>query len=147
MDLMQLRSRFPDQESCITFLEDARWADLPVCPHCGAQDVGRKADGRRTGRWNCHRCKSSFNVLSGTVFQGSRVKLPLWFEAILLLNRSGHYQSARRFADELGLNVKTAWYLHARVRKGLESDDPLFQAICNACSDSKLLDRASTMRR
>ena len=28
------------------------------------------------GRWNCHYCKSSFNVLSGTIFQGTHLTLP-----------------------------------------------------------------------
>ena len=30
---------------------------------CGDHDVARKADTDRQGRWNCHGCKSSINIL------------------------------------------------------------------------------------
>ena len=52
---------------------------------CGSVDVARKADGQRVGRWNCRDCKSSFNVLSGTIFQGTHLPLQKWFCAIALI--------------------------------------------------------------
>ena len=63
MNLISIFSRFPDQESCLEHLECLRWAGDPFCPLCGDHDVARKADTDRQGRWNCHGCKSSFNVL------------------------------------------------------------------------------------
>jgi transposase-like protein len=66
MNLITIFQRFPDQEACIEYLERIRWADEAACPHCGSVKVARKEDSGRVGRWNCHDCKSSFNVLAGT---------------------------------------------------------------------------------
>ena len=65
MNLLTIFSKFPNQETCIHHLETIRFGDAPYCPHCNSNHVERKADGNRVGRWNCHACKSSFNVLSG----------------------------------------------------------------------------------
>ena len=73
MDLYQIMERFPDHESCINYLEDIRWDKHPKCPYCQSEDVAQKQEGDRIGRWNCHDCKSSFNVLSGTLFQGTKI--------------------------------------------------------------------------
>ena len=38
----------------------------------------------RQGRWNCHDCKSSFNVLSGTIYEKTKPPLQKWFLAVSL---------------------------------------------------------------
>ena len=69
MNLITIFNKYPDQAACIRHLEAVRWGDNPYCPHCKSERVARKADSERIGRWNCHACKSSFNVLSGKIFQ------------------------------------------------------------------------------
>ena len=71
MNLLTIFQKFPDQEACIERLEKIRFRDQPYCPHCGSLDVARKCDGHRVGRWNRHDCKSSFNVLAGSIFKKS----------------------------------------------------------------------------
>jgi ribosomal protein L37AE/L43A len=85
MDLIKVFQRFPDHASCIEHLERVRWPHVPACPLCGAVNVVRKAENDRIGRWNCHGCKSSFNVLSGTIFQKTKIDLQKWFLAISLI--------------------------------------------------------------
>ena len=34
MNLIEVMERFPDQESCIEYLERIRWRGTPVCLHC-----------------------------------------------------------------------------------------------------------------
>ena len=84
MDLFRVFRQFPDHESCIEHLEKVRWGDVAHCPHC-SEHVARKADGERIGRWNCHGCKASFNVLSGTIFQKTKIPLQKWFLGIALV--------------------------------------------------------------
>ncbi len=64
---MNLSSIFtnPTQESCLGHLETVRWGDDPACPSCKSNNVARKNERDKAGRWNCHACKSSFNVLPG----------------------------------------------------------------------------------
>ena len=85
MSLIAIFEKFPDHASCIAHLEQVRWGDEPVCPLCGGTEVGRKQEQGRVGRWNCYACKSSYNVLSGTLFERTRVSLQKWFLAIILM--------------------------------------------------------------
>ena len=76
---MTIMERFPIQESCINHREKVRWNNNPSCPRCKSQNVARKKVREKTHEWNCHLCKSTFNVLTGTMFQGTKVKLQKWF--------------------------------------------------------------------
>lgn len=84
MNLFDIMERFSTHESCIEHLEKVRWGNDPKCPHCESERVARKREAGKMGRWNCHLCKSSFNVSSGTLFQGTKISLPKWFIAINL---------------------------------------------------------------
>ena len=85
MNLISIFELFPDQQACIDHLEVIRWGKEPHCPHCGSSLVARKKENDRVGRWNCHDCSNSFNVLRGTIFQGTQLPLQKWFLAIALM--------------------------------------------------------------
>ena len=116
IDILRIFHRFPDQAACIEHLEEIRWGDRPCCPHCKGMRVARKADSGRVGRWNCHECKSSFNVLSGTLFEKSRIPLQKWFLAVGIIVHAEKNLSSYRLARSLVLNQKTAWFMEQRIR-------------------------------
>ena len=132
MDLFRIFQRFPDHESCIEHLERVRWGDAPHCPHCDSDRVGRKADGDRIGRWNCHACHASFNVLAGTVFCKARVPLQKWFLGISLVLNAKKSLSSHQLARDLDLNQKTAWYMAMRIRKAMTGERELLSGIVEA---------------
>ena len=121
MNLLNTFTRYPDQEACIEHLEKVRWGDDPYCPHCGSLHVARKNDGHRMGRWNCHDCKSSFNVLSGTIFEKTKVPLKKWFMAIGLTVSAKKRLSSCQLARDLDLSQPTAWYMQHRIRAQIAS--------------------------
>ena len=132
MDLMKVFQRYPDHESCIEHLERVRWHGTPACPLCGATTVARKADGFRVGRWNCYGCKSSFNVLSGTIFQQTKIPLQKWFLSVSLILNAKKSLSSHQLARDLALNQKTAWYMAMRIRAGMVESGPLLSGIVEA---------------
>ena len=109
-----------------------RWHSTPACPLCGCVTVGRKADGDRIGRWNCHGCKSSFNVLSGTIFQKTKIELQKWFLAISLVLNAKKSLSSHQLARDLDLNQKTAWYMAMRIRRAMVDEGTLLSGIVEA---------------
>ena len=130
MNLITIFSRYPDQEACIEHLENLRWGDQPNCPHCGSVKVRRKGEGERVGRWNCHDCHASFNVLSGTIFHKTRVPLQKWFLAIGLLVNAKKSLSSCQLARDLDTTQPTAWYMQHRIRAQMASDQgPMLQGI------------------
>ena len=134
MNLIKIFKRFPDQEACIEHLENTRFGDKFHCLHCGSIHVARKHDGDRIGRWNCHDCKSSFNVLSGTIFEKTKVPLQKWFLAIGFIVNAKKSVSSPQLARDLELNQKTAWYMQQRIRAQMatEQDDMILQGIVEA---------------
>lgn len=133
MNLLTIFSRFPDQESCIEYLEKVRWGDDPNCPHCGGTSVARKSESGRVGRWNCHACKASFNVLSSTIFEKTRIPLQKWFLAIGILVNAKKSLSSFQLARDLDMNQKSAWYMQQRIRAAMMTEErELLQGIVEA---------------
>ena len=133
MNLIEIYRRYPDQESCVEHLETIRWGDDPACPHCGSLGVARKADGHRIGRWNCHDCHASFNVLSGTIFCKTRVPLQQWFMAIGLMVNAKKSLSSHQLARDVGVTQPTARYMQHRIRASMiEDTGEMLQGIVEA---------------
>ena len=123
MNLIDVFTRFPTEERCIEHLEAVRWpVDAATCPHCGSDHVARKQENHRIGRWNCHGCGSSFNVLSGTIFQKTKMPLQKWFLAIALVINAKKSLSSCQLARDLELNQKTAWYMQHRIRSQMAGE-------------------------
>ena len=138
MDLYEIMERFPTHESCIAYLEEVRFANGAYCPKCGSVKVARKVENRpdrvyesglRTrakrviGRWNCYDCPRSFNVLSDTLFSGTKVPLQKWFAAIGLMMNAKKSLSSYQLARDLGLTQPTALHMQHRIRAEMATDN------------------------
>ena len=129
MNLITMFRRFPDQQSCIEHLEAVRWGDDPHCPKCGSVKVARKCEGDRVGRWNCHECHVSYNVLSGTIFEknyrnGSRGMPDLTQPTALYLQHRIRAAMAANQASLLhGIVEADEAYVGGKPRKGNKRDD------------------------
>ena len=135
MNLIEVMERFPDQESCISHLEQIRWKNGVCCPHCGSVDVVRKKESGigRIGRWNCHDCHASFKVTCGTMFHGTKIPLQKWFLAISLVMNAKKSLSSHQLSRDLDLNQKTAWFIMTRIRAEMASQDSvILQGIIEA---------------
>ena len=135
MNLIEVMERFPDQASCIDYLERIRWRSMPYCPHCGSIAVKRKHEGGegRVGRWHCHDCRASFKVTCGTVFHGTKIALQKWFLAIALIVNAKKSVSSYQLARDLELNQKSAWYVQTRIRAEMsKKGGALLQGIIEA---------------
>ena len=134
MPLLRIFERFPSQLECITYLERIRFGDKPFCPHCGGFKVARKAENNRVNRWNCKSYGFSFNVLSGTIFQKTKIPLQKWFLAISLVMDAKKSLSSHQLARHLNLRQGAAWYLLQRIRSEMASknDSVLLQRIVEA---------------
>ncbi|MCY3626814.1 MAG: IS1595 family transposase [Gammaproteobacteria bacterium] len=134
MNLLRVFEQFPDQASCIAHLENLRFGPKPYCPLCRGFKVARKSDSCRVGRWNCYDCGSSFNVLSGTIFQKTKIPLQKWFLAISLLLDAKKSLSSYQLSRNLNLNQGSTWYLLQRIRVEMVSkqSDIVLQGIVEA---------------
>ncbi len=123
MNLISIFEMFPDQQACITHLEAIRWACEASCPYCGGIRVARKKEGAKVGRWNCHDCRNSFNVLQGTIFQGTQIPLQKWFLGIALMINAKKSLSSHQMARDLEMNQGSCWSMQQRIRAAMASEE------------------------
>jgi transposase-like protein len=128
MDILEVITRFPDQESCINHLEVLRWHGKPQCPYCKSEQSSKRTG---TQRHQCHSCNSAYSVLVGTIFESTKLELPKWFLAISLILNAKKGLSSRQLSRDLGINRNTAWYLQMRIREAMREggDQDLFKGI------------------
>ncbi len=128
MNLLEVITRFPDQETCIHHLEALRWQGKPKCPYCKSEQSSKRVG---TQRYQCNGCNCAYSVLVGTIFESTKLELPKWFLAISLILNAKKGLSSRQLGRDLGINRNTAWYLQMRVRKAMQEgeDQDLFKGI------------------
>lgn len=126
MNLIEIVEKYPDQQACIAYLEAIRWGDKPVCPHCGSSHVARKKENNRIGRWNCHHCRNSFNVLKGTIFQGTQIPLQKWFMGIALMVNAKKSLSSYQMARDINVSQMSCWFMQQRIRAAMASKERHF---------------------
>lgn len=132
MDLIEVFEQFPTQDACIVHLESIRWPEIPNCPFCYSEKVGRKAEKGRSGRWNCHACHNSYNVLSGTIFEKTRVPLQKWFLAIALTLNAKKSLSSYQLARDIHISHQTSLYMQHRIRVAMTDNDTMLKGIIEA---------------
>jgi transposase-like protein len=135
LNVLDLADRLRTEADAYLFLEELRWGDRPVCPHCGSIRKPyflKPKDGNsrktRTGSssqrriWKCSDCRRQFSVLTGTIFHGSKVPVRTWVFVIFDMASSKNGVSAREIERKYGLTAKTAWFMLHRIREAMKRE-------------------------
>jgi transposase-like protein len=110
---------FHNEAAAYARLEAIVWPKGPYCPKCGGFDRITNVKGGRIGLRRCGPCKREFTVKVGTVFEDSKVKLHIWFQAAHLLASSKKGISAHQLHRTLKVTYKTAWFMEHRLREAM----------------------------
>lgn len=114
--LYDFYNNFPTEKSCIDFLEDVRWRNKVVSPFDPTSKVYRRSD----GKYRCKNTGKNFNVLTGTIFESTKLPLRKWFMAIFLICNHQKGISATQLSKDISVTLKTAWFMLHKIRKTFE---------------------------
>lgn len=122
-NLQEFDRWFSDEAACRSYVFRVRWPAGYACFRCKS-----KAQPWITSRGylHCRECGGEISITAGTVFEGTRKPLRVWFQAIWLVTSQKHGASALGLQRALGLgSYQTAWaWLHklrrAMIRPGRE---------------------------
>ena len=118
--LQEFDDWFATEDKCANYLMRLRWPQGFSCPGCGSPTSWLTA----RNLLHCKQCHRQTSVTAGTVFEGTRKPLRVWFQAIWYLTNQKLGVSALGLKRVLGLgSYQTAWtWLHkmrlAMVRPG-----------------------------
>jgi transposase-like protein len=130
--LAGIKREFATDESCKRYLTAVRFPDgKAVCPRCGETERVYALKSRPF-HWVCKNTSDDcpgvyrFSVLTGTVFENTKVPLRTWFEVLFLMTQSKKGISAlqvHRMIDPVRGSTgsyRTAWYMCHRIRAAMK---------------------------
>jgi transposase-like protein len=133
MNVVKLADELRTEGDAYKFLEDLRWGDRPVCPHCGSVrkpyflkpsngKTRKTTRGTATERrvWKCADCRKQFTVLVGTIFHGSKIAVRTWLFVVFEVCASKNGVAAREIERKYDLTPKTAWFMIHRIREAMK---------------------------
>jgi hypothetical protein len=158
----------PPEAEAYALLERLRWGGAPTgCPHCGADGPfyylrPRSGQPRRTRTgsptqrrvWKCGHCRRQFSVLTGTVFEGTRLPLRALID-IVDAWPADRPPSATELAHRYAMSVEGARGLLRRVAEAIPGtgaapgagDHGLLAALLRIPADEAAAVRARTPGR
>lgn len=111
--IIEFEKRFATEEACKQYLYQLRWPDGFCCPRCGNQ----RAWTTKRGLYHCSHCDFQVSVTAGTVFQGTRIPLRIWFRVIWHMVSQKQGVSALGLQQVLGLQrYETTWIMLHKLR-------------------------------
>lgn len=115
-NLEELEARFNTEDACRDYLFRLRWPDGFRCPRCGHT----KAWTTKDSLFRCSSCEYKCSITSGTIFEGTRKSLTLWFRAIWWVTSQKNGASAKNIQRifEFG-SYKTAWVWLHKLRRAM----------------------------
>ena len=135
LSILTLSEKLRTEADAYKFLEELRWGDKPICPHCGSvrkpyflKPANGESRKTRTGTtsqrrvWKCADCRKQFSVLTGTIFHGTKIPVRTWVFVVFEMCSSKNGVAAREIERKYRLTPKTAWHMLHRIRFAMERD-------------------------
>ena len=118
LSMPQFLSQYGSEAKCYRALHKARWPQGFRCPCCGGRPRSRF---RREGRvyYQCRACRHQTTLISGTLFEASKVPLTTWFLAMHLVTASKTNLSALALKRHLGVCYRTAWKMKHKIMQAM----------------------------
>ena len=118
LSMSEFFERYGTEDKCRRALEAARWPRGFGCASCGgaARSVFERGGMRY---WQCAACPHQTSLISGTIFQGTKLALRVWFQAMQLLTQSKNNVSALELRRQLGVNYHSAWLLKHKIMQAM----------------------------
>lgn len=118
LSMPEFFKRYGTESRCEAALERARWPEGFCCPRCG-QSAHCVLRGGTHKVFQCNACRHQTSLIAGTVFQGTKLGLTVWFLAIYLISQAKTGLSALALKRQLGVSYPTAWLIHHKLMQAM----------------------------
>lgn len=108
---------YPDQESCIAFLEKLKQEKGYKCYKCSNTAYYH---GRIQGNRRCTLCSYEESVTAHTLLQNTRIPINKAFYIIFLVYSSNGKISSYKLSEMLSIRQSTCWAYSSRIKKAMQ---------------------------
>jgi transposase-like protein len=108
------------KEQCHQALFKWRWPDGFCCPDCGSEHYTII---KTRNLYQCSKCHHQTSVISGTIFEQTKLALTTWFMAIHLITQAKTGLSALALKRQIGVSYNTAWSMKQKIMQVMKERD------------------------
>ena len=119
LSMPEFWERYGTENQCQAALQAARWPNGFLCPACGSTTARTSFLGGRLRYWQCGDCAHQCSLLSGTIFESTKLPLRRWFLAMQLLTQSKNNISALELKRQLGVCYRSAWLIKHKIMEAM----------------------------
>jgi len=113
----KFKELFPDDTSCMRYLENIKWSNGFVCKKCGHDKyITHTSPFTR----KCTSCKHVESVTAETLFHGIRIPMDKAFYIVYDTIRSGKSKTLEELSELLSLNKNTVWAFRKKIQSSYE---------------------------
>ena len=114
LPMLEFFENYGSYERCEELVRAWRWPEGFVCPRCAQTWHSEFRRGQRL-YFQCSACRYQCSLVSGTIFESSKLPLPTWFLAMHLMTQAKNGVSALELMRHLGVSYPTAWLLKHKL--------------------------------
>lgn len=119
-DFQEFLAQFKNEDDCWNYIFETRWPNGFICTKCN----GNKFWLTEQKLIHCSNCEHQTSITSGTIFQGTRKPLLLWFHIIWWIVAQKTGASAYNLKDFMGFgSYETAWTWLHKLRRAMVRPD------------------------
>jgi len=118
--LFDFMDRFPDEQSCVTYLSSQKWSGGFTCSTCG---FGKSKQGKKKYNHRCLACGYEESPTANTLFHKLKFPLLKAFHMCYQLSVNKKGMSTLELSRQFGLTQKTCWFFKRKVQKAMQSSD------------------------
>ena len=111
---------YPDEEACRKAWFAWRWPEGFKCPRCAGS---KYCEIRGRQLLQCRRCRHQTSLIAGTVLQGTKLPMRVWFRAMHLLAQGKKGLSNIELGRRLGISTNAAWRVQHKLMQAMIERD------------------------
>lgn len=110
--------QFPDEEACLAYLADRKWAEGYICRKCGH---GNFCKGKKLYSRRCTRCKTEESAMAHTPFHRCRIPLKEAFRIAWICCNSPAI-STSSLSKAVDIRQMTCWKFKKKLMECMDQD-------------------------
>ena len=124
LSLFEFQEKFPNKDSCLSYLADMKWGETYNCRKCGHDHC---CNGMTPYSRQCTRCNYTESATAQTLFHKVKFDLVKAFYIVYFVSTNKKGITSTELSRKLNLRQKTCWAFKRKVMKATASsqDHPM----------------------